>query len=72
MAQLVASISGVVLGGVIEAEGCNLAGGEYLQHLEAQLIYYISLYIYKVTAYSDDTHAPFDRLVTPHRDKVWK
>ena len=38
MAQLVASMSGVVLGGVVEAK--------YLQHLSAQLIHYIPLYIY--------------------------
>ena len=43
MAQLVASMSGVVLGGVVEVVGSNLA--KYLQHLSAQLIHYIPLYL---------------------------
>ena len=42
MAQLVASISGVVLGGIFEVVGSNLA--RYLQHLSVQLIHYIPLY----------------------------
>ena len=42
MAQLVASISGVVLGGIFEIVGSNLA--RYLQHLLVQLIHYIPLY----------------------------
>ena len=79
MAQLVASASGVVLGGVAEVVGSNLARGKIftasigsvdslypsvyiypylignqwtafswqkLQHLSAQLIHYIPLYIY--------------------------
>ena len=33
MAQLVASMSGVVLGGVAKVVGLNLARGKYLQHL---------------------------------------
>ena len=37
MAQLVASISGVVLGGIFEVVGSNLA--RYLQHLLVQLIH---------------------------------
>ena len=41
MAQLVASVSGVVLGGVAE-----VVGSKYLQHLLAQLIHYIPPYIY--------------------------
>ena len=45
MAQLVASASGVVLGGVAEVVGSNLARGKYLQHLLAQLIHYISPYL---------------------------
>ena len=45
MAQLVASMSGVVLGGVVEVVGSNLARGK-IQHLSAQLIHYIPLYIY--------------------------
>ena len=45
MAQLVASMSGVVLGGVVEVVGSNLARGKYLQHLSAQLIHYIPLYL---------------------------
>ena len=40
VAQLVASMSGVVLGGVVEVVGSN-----YLQHLTAQLFYYIPLYL---------------------------
>ena len=36
MAQLVASMSGVVLGGVVEVVGSNLARDKYLQHLSAQ------------------------------------
>ena len=32
MAQLVASMSGVVLGRVVEVVGSNLAKGKYLQH----------------------------------------
>ena len=48
MAQLVASVSGVVLGGVAEVVGSNLARGLIfnLQHLSAQLIHYIPPYIY--------------------------
>ena len=46
MAQLVASMSGVVLGGVVEVLGSNLASKKYIQHLSAQLIHYIPLYIY--------------------------
>ena len=50
MAQLVALMSGVVLGGVAEVVSSNLAGGKiftakYLQHLSAQLIHYIPLYL---------------------------
>ena len=45
MAQLVASMSGVVLGGVVEVVGSSLAKGKYLQHLSAQLIHYIPPYI---------------------------
>ena len=45
MAQLVASVSGVVLGGVAEVVGSNLARGKYLQHLSAQLIHYIPPYL---------------------------
>ena len=47
MAQLVALMSGVVLGGVAEVVGSNLARGKIdLQHLSAQLIHYIYIYIY--------------------------
>ena len=46
MAQLVASMSGVVLGGVVEVVGSNLARGKiFLQHLSARLIHYIPLYL---------------------------
>ena len=46
MAQLVALMSGVVLGGVAEVVGSNLTRGKkYLQHLSAQLIHYIPLYL---------------------------
>ena len=44
MAQLEASMSGVVLGGVVEIVGSNLARGKNLQHLSAQLIHFIPLY----------------------------
>ena len=51
MAQLVASVSGVVLGGVAEVVGSNLARGKiftaYLQ-ISAQLIHYILPYIYRL------------------------
>ena len=51
MAQLVASMSGVVLGGVVKVVGSNLARGKYLQHLSAQLIHFFpSVYIYTSTA----------------------
>ena len=39
-------MSGVVLGGVAEVVGSNLARGKNLQHLSAQLVHYIPLYIY--------------------------
>ena len=42
MAQLVASVSGLVLGGVAEVS----LEAKYLQHLSAQLIHYIPPYIY--------------------------
>ena len=42
MAQLVASMSGVVLDGVVEVVGSN-----YLQHLTAQLFYFIPQINYK-------------------------
>ena len=45
VAQLVALMSGVVLGGVAEVVGSNLAMAKYLQHLSAQLIHYIPLYL---------------------------
>ena len=40
VAQLVASMSGVVLGGVVMIVGSNLSRGKILQHLSAQLIHY--------------------------------
>ena len=47
MAQLVASMSGVVLGGVVEVVGSNLARGKiFTASTSAQLIHYIPLYIY--------------------------
>ena len=47
MAQLVASMSGEVLGGVVEVVGSNLTRGKILQHLSAQLIHmYPSIYIW--------------------------
>ena len=45
MTQLVALMSGVVLGGVAEVVGSNLARGKIFQHLTAQLIHYIHLYL---------------------------
>ena len=45
MAQLVASASGVVLGGVATVVGSNLAKAKYLQHLLAKLIHYIPPYL---------------------------
>ena len=36
---------GVVLGGVVMVVGSNLARGKNLQHLPAQLIHYIPLYL---------------------------
>ena len=47
MAQLVASASGVVLGGVAKVVGSNFSRGKILQHLSAQLINYIPPYIYR-------------------------
>ena len=44
VAQLVASMSGVVLCGVVEVVGLNLDIAKYLQHLSAQLIHYIPPY----------------------------
>ena len=41
MAQLVASVSGVLLGGVAEVVGLISLEAKYLQHLSAQLIHYI-------------------------------
>ena len=47
MAQLVASISGVVLGGVVEVEGSNLARGKILTASIGTVdLLYPSLYIY--------------------------
>ena len=43
MAQLVALMSGVVLSGVAEVVGSNLARGKIFS---AQLIHYIPIYIY--------------------------
>ena len=51
MAQLVASMSGVVLGGVVEVVGSNLARGKIFT--SAQLIHYISLYIYTLSRSSN-------------------
>ena len=45
MAQLVALMSGVVLGGVVMVVGLSLARGKIVQHLSAQLIHYIPLYL---------------------------
>ena len=45
MHQLVALMSGVVLGGVVEVMGSISLEAKYLQHLLAQLIYYITLYL---------------------------
>ena len=45
MAQLVASVSGVLLGGVAEVVGSNLARGKIFTALSAQLIHYIPLYL---------------------------
>ena len=46
MAQLVASASGVVLGGVAEVVGSNPARGKIFTASMAQLIHYIPPYIY--------------------------
>ena len=46
MAQLVASASGVVLGGIAKSWVRILLEVKYLQHLSAQLINYIPPYIY--------------------------
>ena len=46
MAQLGASVSGVVLGGVAEVVGSNLARGKILQHLSHFIYIYIYIYIY--------------------------
>ena len=46
VAQLVASMSGVVLGDVVEVWVRISLEAKYLQHLSAQLIHYIPLYIY--------------------------
>ena len=50
VAQLVASASGVVLGGVAEVVGeiRTSLEAKYLQHLFAQLIHYIPPYIYNI------------------------
>ena len=45
VAQLVVSMSGEVLGGVVEVVGSNLARGKFLHHLLAQLIHYIPPYL---------------------------
>ena len=45
MAQLVASMSGVVLGGVVMVVCSNLHEAKYLQHILAQLIHYIPPYL---------------------------
>ena len=46
VALLLALMSGVVLGGVADVVGSNLARLiKYLQHLSAQLIHYIPLYL---------------------------
>ena len=46
VAQLAASMFDVVLGGVVMVVGSNLVlEAKYLQHLSAQLIHYIPLYI---------------------------
>ena len=45
MAQLVALMSGVVLGGVAEVVGSTSLEAKYLQHLSAQLIHYIHPYL---------------------------
>ena len=58
MAQLVALMSGVVLGGVAEVVGSNLARGKKkkIQHLSAQLIHYIHLYIYMCMYFAAEMH----------------
>ena len=43
MAQLVALMSSVVLGGVFMVVSSNLARGKILQHLSAQLIHYMHI-----------------------------
>ena len=45
MAQLVVSASGVVLGGVAEVMGSNLARGKIFTASIAQLIHYIPPYL---------------------------
>ena len=45
MAQLVAPVSGVVLGGVVEVVGWNLASGKIFTASIAQLIHYIPPYL---------------------------
>ena len=45
MAHLVASMSGVVLVGVVMVVGSNLAGGKHLQHLSAKLHF---IFIYSI------------------------
>ena len=43
MAQMVASMSGVVLSGVVMVVGSNLARAKYLQHLSVKLKYFKNL-----------------------------
>ena len=43
--QLVASISGVVLGGIAMVVGRISLAAKNLQHLSAQLIHYIPMYL---------------------------
>ena len=45
MAQLVASMSGAVLGGVAMVVASISLEAIYLQHLSAKLIHYFSLYL---------------------------
>ena len=45
MVQLVASVSGVLLGDVASVEGLISLEAKYLQHLSSQLIHFIPPYL---------------------------
>ena len=73
MAQLVASMSVVVLGGAVEVVGSNLARGKiFTPSIGSVDSLYPSVYIYNIYIYSNNYEAGYDSLFIMYLKILWK